>query len=133
MLKFSEIFEFSKEKFRKIPILKECEWFEWFEWFGPSPIEPFNSGSSGSATSALASTARRRSAPARIRQVGVCIALSTPRATSTRAILPPPTKPAQGWLGSMSFTGTSRVRRLTRLRAVMITCGTSAAACARLA
>ena len=41
MLKFSEIFEFSKEKFRKIPILKE---FEWFEWFGPSPIEPFNSG-----------------------------------------------------------------------------------------
>ena len=40
MLKFSEIFEFSKEKFRKIPILKE---FEWFEWFGPSPIEPFNS------------------------------------------------------------------------------------------
>ena len=45
MLKFSEIFEFSKEKFRKIPILKEFEWFEWFEWFGPSPIEPFNSGS----------------------------------------------------------------------------------------
>ena len=44
MLKFSEIFEFSKEKFRKIPILKEFEWFEWFEWFGPSPIEPFNSG-----------------------------------------------------------------------------------------
>ena len=43
MLKFSEIFEFSKEKFRKIPILKEFEWFEWFEWFGPSPIEPFNS------------------------------------------------------------------------------------------
>ena len=42
MLKFSEIFEFSKEKFRKIPILKEFEWFEWFEWFGPSPIEPFN-------------------------------------------------------------------------------------------
>ena len=41
MLKFSEIFEFSKEKFRKIPILKEFEWFEWFEWFGPSPIEPF--------------------------------------------------------------------------------------------
>ena len=40
MLKFSEIFEFSKQKFRKIPILKE---FEWFEWFGPSPIEPFNS------------------------------------------------------------------------------------------
>ena len=40
MLKFSEIFEFSKEKFRKIPILKEFEWFEWFEWFGPSPIEP---------------------------------------------------------------------------------------------
>ena len=37
MLKFSEIFEFSRE----IPILKE---FEWFEWFGPSPIEPFNSG-----------------------------------------------------------------------------------------
>ena len=35
-------FEFSKEKFRKIPILKE---FEWFEWFGPSPIEPFNSAS----------------------------------------------------------------------------------------
>ena len=31
MLKFSEIFEFSKEKFRKIPILKEFEWFEWFE------------------------------------------------------------------------------------------------------
>ena len=44
MLKFSEIFEFSKEKFRKIPIFKEFEWFEWFEWFGPSPIEPFNSG-----------------------------------------------------------------------------------------
>ena len=43
MLKFSEIFEFSKEKFRKIPILKEFEWFEWFEWFDPSPIEPFNS------------------------------------------------------------------------------------------
>ena len=43
MLKFSEIFEFSKEKFRKIPVLKEFEWFEWFEWFGPSPIEPFNS------------------------------------------------------------------------------------------
>ena len=43
MLKFSEILEFSKEKFRKIPILKEFEWFEWFEWFGPSPIEPFNS------------------------------------------------------------------------------------------
>ena len=42
MLKFSEILEFSKEKFRKIPILKE---FEWFEWFGPSPIEPFNSAS----------------------------------------------------------------------------------------
>ena len=41
MLKFSEIFEFSKEKFQKIPILKE---FEWFEWFGPSPTEPFNSG-----------------------------------------------------------------------------------------
>ena len=45
MLKFSEIFEFSKEKFRKIPILKEFEWFEWFEWFGHSPIEPFNSAS----------------------------------------------------------------------------------------
>ena len=30
MLKFSEIFEISKEKFRKIPILKEFEWFEWF-------------------------------------------------------------------------------------------------------
>ena len=44
MLTFSEIFEFSKEKFRKTPILKEFEWFEWFEWFGPSPIEPFNSG-----------------------------------------------------------------------------------------
>ena len=44
MLKFAEIFEFSKENFRKIPILKEFEWFEWFEWFGPSPIEPFNSG-----------------------------------------------------------------------------------------
>ena len=43
MLKFSEIFEFSKEKFRKILILKEFEWFEWFKWFGPSPIEPFNS------------------------------------------------------------------------------------------
>ena len=43
MLKFSAIFEFSKEKFRKIPILKEFEWFEWFEWFGPSPTEPFNS------------------------------------------------------------------------------------------
>ena len=46
MSKFSEIFEFSKEKFRKILILKEFEWFEWFEWFGPSPIEPFNSGAS---------------------------------------------------------------------------------------
>ena len=45
MLKFSEISEFSKENFRKIPIVKEFEWFEWFEWFGPSPIEPFNSGS----------------------------------------------------------------------------------------
>ena len=43
MLKFSEIFEFSKEKLRKIPILKEFECFEWFEWFGPSPTEPFNS------------------------------------------------------------------------------------------
>ena len=31
MLKFSEIVEFPKEKFRKIPILKEFEWFEWFE------------------------------------------------------------------------------------------------------
>ena len=41
MLKISEIFEFSKEKFRKIPILEE---FEWFEWFDPSPIVPFNSG-----------------------------------------------------------------------------------------
>ena len=47
MLKFSEIFEFSKEKFRKILILKEFEWFEWFEWFGLSPIEPFNSGCDG--------------------------------------------------------------------------------------
>ena len=47
MLNFSEIFEFAKEKFRKIPILKEFEWFEWFEWFGPSPIEPFNSGRRG--------------------------------------------------------------------------------------
>ena len=28
MLKISEIFEFSKETFRKIPILKEFEWFE---------------------------------------------------------------------------------------------------------
>ena len=44
MLQFSEIFEFSKDKFRKIPTLKEFEWFEWFEWFGPSPTEPFNSG-----------------------------------------------------------------------------------------
>ena len=44
MLKFSEIFEFSKEKIRKILILKEFEWFEWFEWFVPSPIEPFNPG-----------------------------------------------------------------------------------------
>ena len=44
MLKFSEIFEFSRENKPKIPILKEFEWFEWFEWFGPSPIEPFNSG-----------------------------------------------------------------------------------------
>ena len=43
MLKFSEIFEFSKENFRKIPVLKEFECYEWFEWFGPSPIEPFNS------------------------------------------------------------------------------------------
>ena len=33
MLKFSEILEFFKKKFRKIPILKEFEWFEWFEWF----------------------------------------------------------------------------------------------------
>ena len=49
MLKISEIFEFSKEKFRKIPILKE---FEWFEWFDPSPIEPFNSGSWNSAATA---------------------------------------------------------------------------------
>ena len=47
MLKFSEFFEFSKEKFRKIPILKEFEWFEWFEWFGHSPIEPFNPGGNG--------------------------------------------------------------------------------------
>ena len=52
MLKFSEIFEFSKEKFRKIPILKEFEWFEWFEWFGPSPIEPFNSASRSCAEGA---------------------------------------------------------------------------------
>ena len=44
MLKFSEIFEFSRENNPKIPILKEFEWFEWFERFGPSPIEPFNSG-----------------------------------------------------------------------------------------
>ena len=44
MLNFSEIFEFSKEKFRKIPILKGFEWVEWFDWFGPSPTEPFNSG-----------------------------------------------------------------------------------------
>ncbi len=44
MLKFFEIFESSKEQFRKVPILKEFEWFEWFVWFGPSPIEPFNSG-----------------------------------------------------------------------------------------
>ena len=42
MLKFSEIFECSKENFRIIPILKEFEWFEWFEWFGSSPTEPFN-------------------------------------------------------------------------------------------
>ena len=41
MLKFSEFFAFSKEQFRKIPILKE---FEWFECFGPSPIEPLNPG-----------------------------------------------------------------------------------------
>ena len=47
MLKISEFFEVSKEKFRKIPILKEFEWFEWFEWFGPSPTEPFNSGIHG--------------------------------------------------------------------------------------
>ena len=33
MLKFSEIFEFSRENNPKIPILKEFEWFEWFEWF----------------------------------------------------------------------------------------------------
>ena len=41
---FRIFFEFSKETFWKIPILKEFEWFEWFEWFGPSPIEAFNSG-----------------------------------------------------------------------------------------
>ena len=45
MLKFSELFEFS----RKNPILKEFEWFEWFEWFGPSPTEPFNSAADGEA------------------------------------------------------------------------------------
>ena len=53
MLKFSEFFEFSKEKFRKIPILKEFEWFEWFEWFGPSPIEPFNSAGGLAAEAAF--------------------------------------------------------------------------------
>ena len=47
MLKFSEIIEFCKGKFRKIPILKEFAWFEWFEWFDPSPIEPFNPGARG--------------------------------------------------------------------------------------
>ena len=66
MLKISEIFEFSKEHFRKIPILKEFEWFEWFEWFGPSPIEPFNSDSD---TACRRGTERRH---ARIpRQVGL--------------------------------------------------------------
>ena len=50
MLKFSEIFEFSRENSW---ILKEFEWFEWFEWFGPSMIEPFNSGFDPEAAEAL--------------------------------------------------------------------------------
>ena len=58
MLKFSEIFEFSKEKFRKIPILKEFEWFEWFEWFGPSPTEPFNSDADAASGGAAAPPGR---------------------------------------------------------------------------
>ena len=47
MLKFSEIFEFSRENsyFERI----QFEWFEWFEWFGPSPTEPFNSAADGEA------------------------------------------------------------------------------------
>ena len=68
MLKFSEIFEFSKEKFRKIPILKEFEWFEWFEWFelfGPSPIEPFNSDAQAQLGAGGARRGRRRWLPAR--------------------------------------------------------------------
>ena len=63
MLKFSENSEFSKEKFRKIPILKEFEWFEWFEWFGPSPIEPFNS--------ARHRRVRRSRGAARLRRAGL--------------------------------------------------------------
>ena len=60
MLKFSEILEFAKEKFRKIPILKEFEWFEWFEWFGPSPTEPFNSaGHAGAWRAAVRPLAAR--------------------------------------------------------------------------
>ena len=62
MMKFSEIFAFSKEKFRKIPILKEVEWFEWFEWFGPSPIEPFNSGQNPSRLALRAFFAAGRAA-----------------------------------------------------------------------
>ena len=67
MLKISEIFEFSKEKFRKIPILKEFEWFEWFEWFGPSPIEPFNSGR-GPRPSERRRALVRAQAPQRLRR-----------------------------------------------------------------
>ena len=73
MLKFSEIFEFSKEKFRKIPILKEFEWFEWFEWFGPSPIEPFNSVrvQGLAVVDGVAGHAVERRAPQHVRHGGV--------------------------------------------------------------
>ena len=65
MLKFSEIVEFPKDKFRKISILKEFEWFEWFEWFGPSPIEPFNSGIDARVVGGATAAAARRQNPPR--------------------------------------------------------------------
>ena len=71
-----EIFEFSEDKFRKIPILKEFEWFEWFEWFGPSPIEPFNSGSSGADSVNRASRSWRaetRAAATSVRRLRISV------------------------------------------------------------
>ena len=60
MLKFSEIFEFSRETF---PILNEFEWFEWFEWFGPSSTEPFNSEVNRAAAGAAFARAADLAAP----------------------------------------------------------------------